>query len=102
MNYFTYALYSKTFHKIYVGQTMDLEKRLEEHNSGLSNYTVGESGNIEQRLEFHNITGTGFTACYRPWKVVFKYECVSRKTALELEKKIKNWKKLLAGGESNS
>jgi putative endonuclease len=72
------------------------------HSETVGKYYVGESGNIEQRLEFHNVTGTGYTAHYRPWRVVFKYECVSRKTALELEKKIKNWKRLLAGGENNS
>lgn len=55
-------------------------------------YYVGETRDIDQRLEFHNNSGRGFTARYRPWTVIYKYECDSRETALELEKKIKNWK----------
>ncbi|MBU2636066.1 MAG: GIY-YIG nuclease family protein [Bacteroidetes bacterium] len=43
-------------------------------------------------MHFHNIFETGFTARYRPWKIIFKKECASRKEALELEKKIKKWK----------
>ncbi|WP_166637279.1 GIY-YIG nuclease family protein, partial [Algoriphagus boseongensis] len=32
LNFFVYILYSKSTDRFYVGQTVDLEKRLEEHN----------------------------------------------------------------------
>ena len=34
-----YVLYSETFNKIYIGQTVDMMKRISEHNSGLSKFT---------------------------------------------------------------
>jgi predicted GIY-YIG superfamily endonuclease len=37
--YYTYVLYSKTFHRLYVGQTSNLSTRLEEHNSGKTKST---------------------------------------------------------------
>ncbi len=37
--YFIYILYSQKIDKYYVGCTENLEKRLEEHNAGLSNFT---------------------------------------------------------------
>ena len=70
MNYFTYALYSKTFHKIYVGQTMNLEKRLEEHNSGLSNYTKR----------------------YIPWEIIYTENHQTRSDAVLREKQLKSQK----------
>lgn len=39
MNY-VYVLQSKKHNKCYVGFTTDLRKRVHEHNSGLSNFTV--------------------------------------------------------------
>ncbi|MBU1423459.1 MAG: hypothetical protein KKG06_09840, partial [Bacteroidetes bacterium] len=47
-------------------------------------------------MHFHNIFETGFTARYRPWKIIFKKECASRKEALELEKKIKTADSLIS------
>jgi|JI102314DRNA_FD_contig_71_100317_length_346_multi_2_in_0_out_0_1 putative endonuclease len=37
--YFIYILYSKRINKYYIGCTENLNKRLEEHNAGLSNFT---------------------------------------------------------------
>ena len=44
---------------------------------------------------FHNTIEKGFTSRYRPWELVFVKECESKKEALNLEKKIKNWKSKL-------
>jgi len=33
--YFTYVLFSTNFRRTYVGQTEDVEERLEKHNKGL-------------------------------------------------------------------
>jgi putative endonuclease len=53
--------------KIYVGQTYDIDKRLEEHNC----------------------TGTGYTAKFRPWRLVHSEHCQSRKSAMAREKYLK-------------
>jgi len=55
-------------------------------------YYIGQSKNPELRLEFHNSIEKGFTARYRPWRLVFTKECESREEAIRLEKKIKKWK----------
>lgn len=41
MPFFTYILQSEKTGRLYIGQTADLNKRLEEHNSGLSSSTRG-------------------------------------------------------------
>ena len=51
--YYLYILYSEKYDRYYVGQTNDPERRLEEHNSALKN---------------------SYTAKYRPWKMVGKFE----------------------------
>ncbi len=37
--YFTYVLFSQKDHLLYIGYTSNLEKRLEEHNQGLTKST---------------------------------------------------------------
>jgi putative endonuclease len=37
--YYTYVLYSKSYNRLYVGQTSNLSTRLEEHNSGKTKST---------------------------------------------------------------
>jgi putative endonuclease len=37
--YFIYILYSQRIDKYYIGCTENLEKRLDEHNAGLSSFT---------------------------------------------------------------
>ncbi|WP_445956523.1 GIY-YIG nuclease family protein [Yeosuana sp.] len=62
-----YILYSSTRSKYYVGQTANIDKRLERHNMGLVPSTK-----------------TGI-----PWHVVLQIEAINRSEALILEKKIK-------------
>jgi putative endonuclease len=71
MGYWVYILHSETFDRYYIGQ----------------------SGNPERRLEFHNSIERGFTARYRPWRLVFKKECENREEAIRLENSIKAWKR---------
>lgn len=66
-----YALYSKTFNKIYIGQTEDLNRRLFEHNNGLL---------------------SGYTKKFKPWEVIYTEECSSRREALLREKQLKSQK----------
>ena len=37
--FFVYIIYSRSIDRYYVGYTIDLEKRLVEHNSGISSFT---------------------------------------------------------------
>jgi len=70
-NYFVYILYSEKFEKFYVGQTNNIESRLEKHNKGLVNSTMP----------------------YIPYCLMFVIQKASRSEAMVLEKKIKNLSK---------
>ena len=63
----TYILYSFKINRFYTGQTINLVRRLEEHNRGK----------------------TASSAKGMPWKLVFSKECTSRTEAVKLEKFIK-------------
>jgi len=71
MKYFVYILYSKAFDTYYKGQTNNLPRRVQRHNSGREKAT----------------------ARYRPWKLVWFTEKKSRSEAIILERKIKNLSK---------
>ena len=68
MEYFVYILYSETTDRYYVGQTQNLEQRLERHNSGRNKST--KSG--------------------IPWMIVHFETLSDRNSALAREKYIKN------------
>ena len=53
---------------------------------------VGESSNPERRLKHHHSTSTGFTARYRPWRLIFTQEFPTKEEAVEAEQLIKSWK----------
>ncbi|PIR73182.1 MAG: endonuclease [Candidatus Moranbacteria bacterium CG10_big_fil_rev_8_21_14_0_10_35_21] len=44
MEFKVYIIHNKDRDKYYIGQTYDLEKRILEHNSGLSNFTSKYKG----------------------------------------------------------
>jgi putative endonuclease len=70
--YFIYIIYSKKLDRFYVGTTDDVEKRLDEHNSG-----------------FYN---EAFTVKGIPWELSLSFECESSRKAYELEKFLKRMK----------
>ena len=79
----TYVLYSRKYDKIYVGQTSDLERRIEQHNSGKHRYTKR----------------------YIPWQVIYTEQFQTRSEAMIREKELKSHQgrnfirnKLLNGG----
>ncbi len=39
MHFFVYIIYSHSLDKFYIGYTIDVDKRLNEHNSGISTFT---------------------------------------------------------------
>ena len=65
--YRVYILYSDSLGKYYVGQTKDLEERLERHNQGREKYTK-----------------RGI-----PWLFIASFACSSRSEGMRLESKIK-------------
>lgn len=66
--YVVYILFSPTLNKYYVGSTLPLSIRLEEHNRSKS----------------------PFTKKGIPWNLVHHIECESHSEAIQLENKIKN------------
>ena len=66
--YYVYALVSDKDNRIYVGITSNLTTRIKEHNSGK----------------------TKSTKFYRPWRLFYSEECVSRIEARSKEKKLKS------------
>ena len=71
--YYIYILYSQSAKKFYVGQTSDVQRRLEEHNNP--------------------IVKSKFTAKFIPWEItVFFPVSDSRADAMKIEKFIKSQK----------
>ena len=64
---YVYILYSSSLEKFYVGSTDNVERRIDQHNSGRSNFS---SKGI-------------------PWKLITRIECKNRSEAMGLEIQIK-------------
>ncbi|MBK5284150.1 MAG: GIY-YIG nuclease family protein [Bacteroidia bacterium] len=67
MEFYVYILYSESLERYYIGQTSDIEKRLQRHNRGVVNSTS---------------KGT-------PWKLVYKESLTSRGETVKKEREIK-------------
>jgi len=70
--YSVYILYSKRLDKFYIGETMDLLKRVEEHNTG-----------------FYD---NSFSSKTNDWEVFLQIECSDRSQARKIENHIKKMK----------
>ena len=68
--YCVYVLQSKTYKSFYVGCTNDINRRLFEHNKGLSRYTKNKA----------------------PWVLKYSEDFSDLKTARRREMQIKSWK----------
>jgi putative endonuclease len=70
--YYVYVLFNAENEKIYIGQTINLDKRLTEHNNKLGNH---------------------FTAKFDgKWILIYKEELNSRTEAIKREKQLKSFK----------
>ena len=67
--YYVYILKSDVNGMVYVGQTNDLTKR----------------------IDFHNSNRARWTKRYQPWKMIFKEVYATRSEAMKREKQLKNW-----------
>jgi len=71
MKFFAYILISELDNSLYIGQTENIEKRLQRHNAGKNKYTSRK----------------------RPWKLLHAEPCTTRAEAMKLEKYLKSLKK---------
>jgi putative endonuclease len=71
MSYYVYILHAEKFDRFYIGQTNNIEGRLERHNAGTETATKH----------------------YIPWQLVLFFEKQTRAEAMKLEKKLKNLSK---------
>ena len=69
MSFHLYILYSEQYDRFYVGQTNQLDKRIERHNNGFVRSTKS----------------------YRPWKLVYTEAFANRSEAVKRESEIKRW-----------
>ena len=69
--YYVYILRSETTNTFYIGCTDNIDRRIKEHNAGLSKYTKAK----------------------RPWIIEYKEEYNTLSEARSRERKIKSWKK---------
>ena len=70
--FFVYILFLKFRDSFYIGQSVDIEKRIEEQNNHIYHKTETKKAS--------------------DWKLYFKIECTSRKQAILIEKHIKRMK----------
>ena len=69
MPYWIYILEDEISGRYYIGQTADLDKRIERHNAGRSKFTRGGK-----------------------WKIIYTEKFDSRSEAIHREQQIKKWK----------
>ncbi len=68
MMFYVYILFAASFNRFYIGQTSDVSKRLQRHNSG----------------------NEKSTSAYAPWELIMSLEKTTRPEAMKLERKLKN------------
>ena len=68
--YFVYTLYSKRLDRLYIGQTQNLDKRVNEHRNGLSKFTSRTSD----------------------WELIYSENCETRRQAMKRERQLKSHK----------
>jgi putative endonuclease len=69
--FFVYVIYSDTIGRKYIGQTEDLERRINEHNNGLLGVYTKNKG---------------------PWRLVYFEQYQTRSEAMKREKELKTGK----------
>ncbi|HEY0655048.1 MAG TPA: GIY-YIG nuclease family protein [Chryseosolibacter sp.] len=64
------------------------------YSASLDKFYVGFSESVEIRLKYHNnpIESRKFTACGIPWELKKQITCPDKKSAMRLERKIKEKK----------
>ena len=55
----------------------------------LKQYYVGQTGNLQKRIDRHNRGGVLSTKRGVPWKIITTFDAATRSEAVQLERKIK-------------
>jgi putative endonuclease len=66
--YIVYGLYSKTYDKIYIGFTSNMDERFKSHNE---------------------LSKKGWTVKFRPWVIVYQEQHSTKAAAMKREKELK-------------
>ncbi|PCJ98813.1 MAG: excinuclease ABC subunit C [Flavobacteriaceae bacterium] len=72
MKHFLYIIYSKTLDKFYIGETPNIQNRIQQHNQ--------------------HYFKTNFTKSANDWSIVLSKKCDSKENAIYLEKFVKRMK----------
>ena len=51
---------------------------------------IGQTNNLKRRIEEHNEIGFGYTSKHRPWILIYKEEFCTRKDAMNRERFLKS------------
>ncbi|MDC0257402.1 GIY-YIG nuclease family protein [Crocinitomicaceae bacterium] len=62
------------------------------HSAVNDRYYIGQTNNLENRLERHNKGSVRSTKAYRPWELVYRETFDDRRLAMSRETQIKSWK----------
>jgi putative endonuclease len=55
-------------------------------------YYVGQTEDLKKRLDYHNSKSARWTARFQPWKLIYYEECSTRSEAIKRERYLKNRK----------
>lgn len=50
---------------------------------------IGQTSDLNRRIQEHNITGTGYTSKYRPWRLLWSKDFSIREEVVQQEKYLK-------------
>jgi putative endonuclease len=62
------------------------------YSEKLDKYYIGCTANIADRLSKHNRSLKGFTSNGKPWVLVYSESLPDKRSALQRERQLKNWK----------
>ena len=69
MSFYVYIIYSNTLKRYYIGQTVNVQERIKQHNNGYYDEASTKIAN--------------------DWELFWKLECMSKKQAIQIESHIK-------------
>ena len=56
-------------------------------------YYIGSTSNLEKRITRHNEGGSVWTKRYKPWKIIYTEQYLTKTESLCREREIKSWKR---------
>jgi putative endonuclease len=62
------------------------------YSKKIDKFYIGFSANINDRFSKHNRSKKGFSSTGKPWILVYSENFMDKKSAMNREKQLKNWK----------